>query len=551
MAAVSFPLHIPTMSGQQPRPTHLTPDYAAPRTLPLTHPRPGPKKKRPTARRNGPRPPTSKQILVRTNLEHRLASEQLTLTWQERLFSVRAVSLATLADAARHFRPVHYRETVEERNLEDWCGYPLCENDRVRIASKYRIALNERKVYDQTELGKFCSRECLKRSAFYEAQLIEEPVWARGGGTWREVRVVGMNEDASQIARHAVATTTTTTTTDPTTTTPEVSAALRMTYVHSLLATLPSALSDLTIHEKTITTPPTAPVAAPTVASAMRADAPDAIEGFRIGFGKGGGAKQTQAKKQVETEMEIEKEKESEGKILDVDDEEALVRDAMETMMMLRRMGLDGGAEKQGEEAVGKKEERMEEWGRFEEERQAGKEKVKDKENEEQKQKQKREKKLGEKNNKKEDQKAPLQANLAPSIPAEPFLNPQSSVAVAKPHRKSTNEDPRDSSPAPLKPIAISINTAAAPGPVSPTSSRASKRKRAPARPQMSFFGRVWTMLDRMVTRRTRRFLKELEENDQGYMGTVGEEREDEEEGEEREVVAVRRNILSEKVLET
>lgn len=178
------------------RPIHLAPDYAAPRTPPHTPA----KKKRPPGSSAPRRPlqsitPTAKQRLVRSNLQHRLAADELTFTWQQKLYAVRVVDSSLLVQAARHFHPEHYREVLVERNLEDWCGYPLCARDRIRVTSRYRISLKEQKVYDQTEQGGFCSKECLKRSRFYEAQLDDEPVWTRTENTWKDVRVLGMEED--------------------------------------------------------------------------------------------------------------------------------------------------------------------------------------------------------------------------------------------------------------------------------------------------------------------------------------------------------------------
>jgi Rtr1/RPAP2 family len=139
-------------------------------------------------------PPTAKQKLVRESAEKRHSAQNTSFKWQEALFSKKTVDKATMIEAARYIQPAGYEDVIEERNIEDWCGYPMCSNERQIMNSKYKISLSERKVFDQTELSTFCSTDCLQRSRFYAAQLSDIPVWSRDAG-WPDVEVIEMHED--------------------------------------------------------------------------------------------------------------------------------------------------------------------------------------------------------------------------------------------------------------------------------------------------------------------------------------------------------------------
>ena len=139
-------------------------------------------------------PPTAKQKLVRESAEKRLDAQNTSFKWQEALFSRKTVDKATMIEAARYIQPTGYEDVIEERNIEDWCGYPMCSNKRQTMNSKYKISLSERKVFDQTELSTFCSIDCLQRSKFYAAQLSDIPVWSRDVG-WPDVEVIEMHEE--------------------------------------------------------------------------------------------------------------------------------------------------------------------------------------------------------------------------------------------------------------------------------------------------------------------------------------------------------------------
>lgn len=137
---------------------------------------------------------SAKQKAIRESAEKRFSAQNTSFKWQEKLFSERTVDKDTMIEAANYLQPNGYEEVIEERNLEDWCGYPLCSNTRKVVTSKYKISLSERKVFDQTELASYCSIDCLQRSRFYIGQLSDIPLWSRDTAT-ADVEVIGMDED--------------------------------------------------------------------------------------------------------------------------------------------------------------------------------------------------------------------------------------------------------------------------------------------------------------------------------------------------------------------
>ncbi|KAI8357716.1 Rtr1/RPAP2 family-domain-containing protein [Mortierella sp. GBAus27b] len=119
--------------------------------------------------------PTRKQVLLQHNLELRKKFESMVLQWQEILCD--PVDEDTLGEAANRIKQSHYQEVIEERNIVNLCGYPLCSRPPRDMKGKFRISLQERKVYDITILKKYCSSTCLSASRWIEAQMTEEPIY--------------------------------------------------------------------------------------------------------------------------------------------------------------------------------------------------------------------------------------------------------------------------------------------------------------------------------------------------------------------------------------
>ncbi|KAG0299283.1 RNA polymerase II associated protein 2 [Dissophora globulifera] len=116
-----------------------------------------------------------KQVLLQNNIDLRKKFESMVLEWQEILCD--PVDIETLGEAANRIKRSHYEEIIEERNIGKLCGYPLCPNPPRDIKGKFRISLQERKVFDISVLKQYCSSTCLSSSRWLEAQLTEEPIY--------------------------------------------------------------------------------------------------------------------------------------------------------------------------------------------------------------------------------------------------------------------------------------------------------------------------------------------------------------------------------------
>ncbi|KAG0278191.1 RNA polymerase II associated protein 2 [Linnemannia exigua] len=118
-----------------------------------------------------------KQQLIQQNIELRKKFETMVLQWQEVLLD--PVTEETLGEAANRIKQSHYREIIEERNIAKLCGYPLCSRPPRDIKGKFRISLQERKVFDISVLRQYCSSTCLTASRWLEGQLTEDPLYLR------------------------------------------------------------------------------------------------------------------------------------------------------------------------------------------------------------------------------------------------------------------------------------------------------------------------------------------------------------------------------------
>jgi RNA polymerase II-associated protein 2 len=86
----------------------------------------------------------------------------------------------------RPFQPTDYDELIQERNINEKCGYTLCPNARVKDGGggKYRLLgtngkAKDFKVVKKEELEKWCSEACAKRALYVRVQLSESPAWER------------------------------------------------------------------------------------------------------------------------------------------------------------------------------------------------------------------------------------------------------------------------------------------------------------------------------------------------------------------------------------
>jgi RNA polymerase II-associated protein 2 len=133
-------------------------------------------------------------------IQHRKDIELEILLSIERLIDLPLQSNFTAADPApsdislfkallQPFQPSDYDCLIEERNINERCGYTLCSNRRFKDSGKgYRIIgktgrAKDFKVVPKEELEKWCSENCAKRAMYVKVQLSERPAWERAGST--------------------------------------------------------------------------------------------------------------------------------------------------------------------------------------------------------------------------------------------------------------------------------------------------------------------------------------------------------------------------------
>ena len=87
----------------------------------------------------------------------------------------------------RLYQPSDYDSLIEERNINQQCGYVLCPrpNRLQDTQAKYRILYGRGrgpdalKIVERQTLERWCSDDCGKRALYIKVQLNEEPAWTR------------------------------------------------------------------------------------------------------------------------------------------------------------------------------------------------------------------------------------------------------------------------------------------------------------------------------------------------------------------------------------
>jgi hypothetical protein len=90
------------------------------------------------------------------------------------------------------FQPSDFDSLVEERNINEKCGYVLCprKNRKQGTKGRFRIQYNVNgasglagfRVADKADLERWCSEECGRRALWLRVQMSELPAWERVGG---------------------------------------------------------------------------------------------------------------------------------------------------------------------------------------------------------------------------------------------------------------------------------------------------------------------------------------------------------------------------------
>ncbi|ORX62806.1 DUF408-domain-containing protein [Hesseltinella vesiculosa] len=441
--------------------------------------------KSPRANRRPKKKLTEKQKIVQTSAQRRQQVQDKVFGWQEQLFSDDAVSVDILQQAAPWLQPQTYDEVIQERHVQRLCGYPLCDRPPAE-QQRFHISLARRKVYDQSELRMFCSSDCLQKSKYFAMQLSDDPVWTRDQvslSNTSSFHVIPMDlpfPDA--VKQHKQST--------------KSHQDIRNDYVQQRIAAVPlqqtlpaapsshplaSLLNGLHIVEKE--------------SSATPSDSPaegahDAIEGYRIDHRN----KRTTSTILLASKPPAPSQKEHLPVPDDVDDEQALLDDAMETMMMLKRQ-MDQPDPSPPPPASSS----------------AALEPPKP------------------------DADAPMPPSSSVRFEEKPLTHPSLSASSSASTNLSTpsiaSTPSGTSSANPPQDNVIHVTSKPAP---------ATKKKKK-NEPEMSLFGKIWTMLDRITTSATRRFLANQP------LPSTSEEATDPALAEEN---ALRSQIFSEKILE-
>ncbi|KZZ92568.1 DUF408 domain protein [Moelleriella libera RCEF 2490] len=99
----------------------------------------------------------------------------------------------------RLFQPSDYDDLIEERNVNELCGYSLCPNPRRKIKGgpKWKLVSSGQIMLRET-LEKWCSAACAKRALFVKVQLNETAAWERAGIP--EIQIDLMDEGQPEAA---------------------------------------------------------------------------------------------------------------------------------------------------------------------------------------------------------------------------------------------------------------------------------------------------------------------------------------------------------------
>ncbi|KAL7948562.1 Rtr1/RPAP2 family domain-containing protein [Trichoderma barbatum] len=96
----------------------------------------------------------------------------------------------------RLFQPSDYDDLIEERNVNELCGYTLCAKPRRQTGSRGEWKLTASgEIVKRKELEKWCSQQCARRALFVKVQLNETASWERAGIP--DIQIDLLDEDKS------------------------------------------------------------------------------------------------------------------------------------------------------------------------------------------------------------------------------------------------------------------------------------------------------------------------------------------------------------------
>lgn len=120
------------------------------------------------------------------------------------------IDIKEVKEHLSRFRPSDFDSAVQERNLDEKCGYMLCPKPRTKQNTKSEFRLLRRnglQVVKTSDLEKWCSDDCAKRAFYIRVQISESPPWerssAKDGGLQllAETKTTKSSADVDRVAR--------------------------------------------------------------------------------------------------------------------------------------------------------------------------------------------------------------------------------------------------------------------------------------------------------------------------------------------------------------
>jgi hypothetical protein len=98
------------------------------------------------------------------------------------------------------FTPSDYDELIEERRIDNKCGYVFCVNAPKKTPGG-KLKIVGMQVMDRGKAESWCSKECARRTLFVKVQLMEEPAWSRRAATAPQLEILTGKMEAEQAVK--------------------------------------------------------------------------------------------------------------------------------------------------------------------------------------------------------------------------------------------------------------------------------------------------------------------------------------------------------------
>ena len=98
----------------------------------------------------------------------------------------------------RLFQPSDYDDLIEERNVNELCGYTLCGKARRTAGAGGEWKISKGQIVKKKDLEMWCSPICAKRALYVKVQLNETAAWERVGIP--DIQIELLEEDPTSAA---------------------------------------------------------------------------------------------------------------------------------------------------------------------------------------------------------------------------------------------------------------------------------------------------------------------------------------------------------------